>query len=577
MQRVLAAILIVFSAVVLFWRLDGSYLWRDEGTTAVWARQMAESGDWIPWVYNREKQQLMVQAADGHDVNSKLLPAMQSYLQFYVAAVSFALFGVSEWSARAPFALIGALTLFLLYRLGRAMFGHSAWALAPPALAASSIFFLHAARQCRYYVIVALGAAWVLLEVYRYLEKPERAGRGSFYLSLAGAGFLIYLSNYVSFLTTWTALGLFVLLTRDWKLIRGFLTMCAVMAVPITAEFLWLHAEFAGNWPPRAQAPVYELYQAGLVNRMRDLWRALPFVMLLPATVWLARRAGCLTGLTKPLAILAAALPLLGFVFVAADFAALPPLAFYGFAVLCAGLPAAFLLCWRNLRGPGPWAQIALLAGLLLVVSPLLTIALAKDKTSTRYYYQVSPAAAVVCSLAAAAVARRSQAAGLALLGGMMIWPNLDFMMGGTDEVVQRQYLANKTYNGPLIQYLDTYLRPGDRVAFLRNVKGMAMYFYFPQMRWVGLLDADAPHNQQFRGRIPDDQFDADANADWYVFWDPRDETAKGFSEERYEKVWEYTHDSLQSFWDWGTPPGQRHYEVWKRKGLVRSPIIIDR
>jgi 4-amino-4-deoxy-L-arabinose transferase-like glycosyltransferase len=570
MQRALAAILIVFSAVVLFWRLDGDYLWRDEGTTAVWARQMAESGDWIPWVYDREKQQLMVQAADGHDVNSKLLPAMQSYLQFYVAAVSFELFGVSEQSARAPFALIGALTLVLLYRLGRAMFGQSAWALAPPALAASSIFFLHAARQCRYYVIVALGAAWVLLEVYRYLEQPERAERRSFYLHLAGAGFLIYLSNYVSFLTTWTALGLFVLLTRDWKLIRGFLTMCAVMAVPITAEFLWLHAEFAGNWPPRVEAPLNELYQAGLVNRMRDLWRALPFVFLLPSAVFLARRAGCLAGPAKPLAIVAAALPLLGFVLSSDLFADLPPAAFWVFAALCLSMPAALLLCWQNLRSPGPWTQIALLAGLLLVVSPLLTIALAKDKTSTRYYYQVSPAAVVVCSLAAAALARRNQAAGLALLGGMILWPNFDFMMGGTDEVVQRQYLANKTYNGPLIDYFREHLRPGDRVAFLRNVKGMAMYVYFPEMRWVGLLDADAPHNQQFRGRIPDDQFDVDADADWYVFWDPREETAKGFSEERYEKVWEYTHEGLQSLWDWGKPPGTRHYEVWKKKGLDR-------
>jgi hypothetical protein len=170
--------------------------------------------------------------------------------------------------------------------------------------------------------------------------------------------------------------------------------------------------------------------------------------------------------------------------------------------------------------------------------------------------------------MAASGLARQNKAAGLAVLGGMMIWPNFDYMMGGTDEVVQRQYLLNRTYNGPLIEYFRERLRPGDRVAFIRNVKGMAMYFQFPEMRWVGLLDANAPHNHQFRGRIPDDQFDADANADYYVFWDPKDEVAKGFSEERYEKVWEYTHEGRLGFWDWGKTPVVRHYEVWKKKGL---------
>jgi 4-amino-4-deoxy-L-arabinose transferase-like glycosyltransferase len=566
MQRVLAALLLVFSAVALFWRLDGDHLWRDEGTTAVWARLMAESGDWIPWVYDREKQQLLVQAADGHDVNSKLLPAMQGYLQFYVAGLSFWIFGANEWSARLPFALIGALTLFVLYRLGRAMFGQSAWALAPPAMASTSIFFLHAARQCRYYPIVVLGASWLLLEAYRYLQEPERAGRRSFYVRLGAVGFLICFSNYVSFVASWAALGIFVLMMRDFKLIRGFLTLSALMAVPVLCEFLWLHAEFAATFPPPLDQPWYEIYQAALVRRMKDYWRALPIVLLLPAALALCRREGCLSGLARPVAVAAALMPLLGLVFVANDFAALSTPAFWAFAALCLSMPLVFLLCWAKLRSPGPWARIALLGGLLMVVSPLLTIAAAKDKTSTRHYYQILPGAVVVCSLAAAALAREYKAAGVAVLAGMIVWPNLDYMMGGTDEVVQRQYLLNRTYNGPLIEYFREYLRPGDRVAFLRNVKGMPLYFYFPDMRWVGLLDSSAPHNQQFRGRIPGDQFDDAADADWYVFWDPRGEAAKGFSEERYEKVWEYTHEGLLGFWDWGATPGSRHYEVWKRK-----------
>ena len=88
------------------YEVDSVPLWRDEATTANWGWLMAESGVWIPRVYDGD--QLIVQAADGHDVNSHLLPAMQSWLQFYVSALAFRLLGVSTFSARFPFALIGA-------------------------------------------------------------------------------------------------------------------------------------------------------------------------------------------------------------------------------------------------------------------------------------------------------------------------------------------------------------------------------------------------------------------------------------------------------------------------------------
>jgi len=97
----------------------------------------------------------------------------------------------------------------------------------------------------------------------------------------------------------------------------------------------------------------------------------------------------------------------------------------------------------------------------------------------------------------------------------------------------------------------------------------MPMYFYFPEMRWVGLLNVDAPHNRKFRGRIPDDQFDAGADADWYVFWDPRDETAKDFSSEQFELAWEHEYHGMLGFWDRGETPGSRKYEVWKRKAAA--------
>jgi len=161
-RRLLTLLLVVVSAVLLFWRLDGALLWRDEATTANWARLMAESGSWLPHVF--DGRQLIVQSDDGHDASSKLLPAMQSWLQFYVSAAFFGVLGVSEFSARLPYAIFGAIALGLLYRAGILLFGPGVRPLMLPALAVTSVHFLNAARQSRYYAIVVAAACWLLLE-----------------------------------------------------------------------------------------------------------------------------------------------------------------------------------------------------------------------------------------------------------------------------------------------------------------------------------------------------------------------------------------------------------------------------
>jgi len=94
----------------------------------------------------------------------------------------------------------------------------------------------------------------------------------------------------------------------------------------------------------------------------------------------------------------------------------------------------------------------------------------------------------------------------------------------------------------------------------------MALYFYFPEIRWVGLLDSTAPDNQKFRGRIPDDQFDDGADADWYVIWDPRGEKARGLDETAYEKVWEYSYANLRTGWNRNDDPFVRTYQVYRRR-----------
>jgi len=563
MPRVLASILVVVSAILLFWRLDGAPIWRHEATTAVWGPQMAESGEWIPWVYDRADEQLMVQAPDGHDVSTKLLPAMQSYLQFYVVGVSFALFGVSEWTARLPFALIGAWALWMLYRLGRELFGTGPPALIPPTLAVTSIFFLHAARQCRYYPIVIAATVWLMLELVRYAKDRERAASWGFYGKLAAAGFLLYFSNYVSFVGTWAAVGIYVLLQADRRLIVRFCGLSAVMAVPILIDFLALHAEFAGSWPPETPRPLIELYQSTFARRGRELWRMLPFVFVGPVAAALAWRQAHRPA--RALLAVGAATCVTPFWLGVSELSDWHPLGYLLFAAACLALPAG--LAWtyfrRSQRGLLPSA--AVLAGLILLVGPVLTVAAGKNMAFTRHFYQVAPAGMLLVALTIVWLLRRAgPAAAVALLAGCIAWPQLDWGFGGTEQVVWRQFLKDRSYEQPLIDFLEENIEPGDRVAFVRNVKGMTGYFYRPEMRWVGLLNADAPHNKELRGKIADDQFDDAADADWYVIWDKRDEVAKGL-DDSYELVFEESYGTIQSWWERNNDPRVRTYRIYRR------------
>ena len=565
MQRALAICTAALCAFLLFWRLDGVPIWRDEATTAVWGRLMAESGSWLPYVYDRGEGQLLVQDDDGHDVNSDLLPAMQSYLQFYVSALGFKLLGAGTLTARLPFALIGALALFLLYRLGVELFGAGLRPLSLPLSGAASIYFLHAARQGRYYILVVLAAVLLLLLVARYLKNPGLGRSPAFYAQLGAAGCLLYLSNYVSFAATWLALGLFFLAVDR----RAFLRLCALstlLAAVFGIEFWLLHSEMLSGWSPGKSGSFWEDYRYAAVSRGRELWRWVPFLFLAPAAVFLSRRHVRLPAKTgAALGLLVCAVPWLGFLVDYRALRAASDPAFVLFGLLCLSAPAALLYFWTQLEKPGIPANMALLAGLVVVVSPLCTIALMQRTTSTRHYYQVCPAAIVLVCLASAGLARAGKRGwAAACFAGAALWPNLDWAGGGTEEVVPRQFLKQADNAAPMLDFLAEHTEPGERIAYYRNVKGMTANFYFPDRRWVNLLDMNVAHNAKFRGRIPDDQFDDWRSPDVFVVWDPHDAPAKVL-DAGYEKVWEYVYTRRRSFWERGAKPRERRYEAFRR------------
>ena len=565
LHSALVALLVVVAAILLFWRLDGVLLWRDEATTANWGRMMAEQGTWLPWVF--DGKQLVVQAPDGHDLNSKLLPAMHTYLQFYVAAASFKLLGADTLTARLPFACLGALTLFVMYRLGVLLFGAGLKPLLLPYFCVFSIYFLSAARQSRYYILVVLAATWLIFEFCRYLRDPDLAGKRSFYVRIACGGVMLYLSNYMAFGGMWAALGLFVLLMRDRLLIRGFFAVSCCMGAVLGIEFWLLHSEFAAVWPAPSDRSLGELYHRAVVFRGRDNWRTVPFLLLAPAAFSFFGPLKRLPNLVRAGMLLSVLLlwSSVLFGFTASEVFRLPKPLFWAGVALCSVIPAVLLYGWTKFGRQSFLARAALLGGLVLLVSPAFGILVGNNSTQHRHYYQIVPAAIILGAILVAELARqRNRRIAAACFVGLAVWPNLNFRIG-VDNVVERQFLRDDTHNGPVVDYLRENVGPQETVAFFRNVKGMAIYYHLPELNWVALLDSDAPHNQQFRGRIPDDQFDDYADVDWYVLWTTRGKKPKGLTD-AYEKVWEYGYVPERSWWDSGREPRTLTYEFYRRR-----------
>lgn len=631
---ILVALVAVAAFTALFWRLDGAYLWRDEATTATWARTMVRDHSLIPLVFDGKT--LAAQGFDAHDFNEHLTPGMQGWLQFYVAALFFELFGISTLTARLPFAITGLLCLYVLWKIGRRLYPRGNLALLFPVLAFTSIWFLTAVRQARYYGLVFLFGSLLLYEFLRYLEDREVAQRLNWYLRVAAWSAGMYLSNYLGFAGMYASMCVFVLLTGDRKLLFRWTAMTAILVVLFSAEFFSFHFDFASSWVSSKQpwesagASVWDKLRGARGLHSEENFRMLPLLFLIPGVFYLffggkrdvtdaanakvplwtvgvsfvlavavffAKGSDALTWLSIGLAFV---LALVGFAALRrlrrGAGAGLPAKAtwllpallggmvVYGLGVnhslenyplyACAELLVAGLTVLAVLRlRPRPGRPMDALSGmtlltiLVIVISVLVTIAVGLDKGLPRYYYHVLAAALVLTGMMVAEWFRRGQG-GLAilLLIGVLIWPDINYSVESSYGMVGRQLTLNKTIDYPVVEFLRAHAKAGDRLVVYRNVQGMMIHFYLPELDWVGQLDSTNPHALHFRDRLPATAYDDVSGVEWYAVWDNGGKMPKGL-DGNYEKVWDYTYRYPLSWWDKRQGRlDQRRWRIFRRK-----------
>jgi 4-amino-4-deoxy-L-arabinose transferase-like glycosyltransferase len=149
-------IVISVAVIVLFTNLGGPRLWdRDEPRNAGCAAEMLARGDWVVPVFNGE------------------LRTHKPVLLYWLMMASYAVFGVSEFSARFASAALSVGTVLLTYHIGRRWFDAQAGLWAAIALATALMFGLAGRAATPDATLIFCSTLAIF-----FLPRPVGEGRG---------------------------------------------------------------------------------------------------------------------------------------------------------------------------------------------------------------------------------------------------------------------------------------------------------------------------------------------------------------------------------------------------------------
>src|SRR6185503_13510160 len=104
------AILAFIAAILIFTNLGRDYLWEDEGDTAALASNILKFG--VPKAWDGAA---FLDSDHGARLNRDLVMVTHPWLQYYLAAGSFLVFGQNTLAARLPFAITAWMSILLVY------------------------------------------------------------------------------------------------------------------------------------------------------------------------------------------------------------------------------------------------------------------------------------------------------------------------------------------------------------------------------------------------------------------------------------------------------------------------------
>ena len=223
--------LVLLAVFALFYNLGDRLLWGDEAETALLAANITKFG--VPKVTDGKNYITLM--GRGHDSNKNHIWVWSPWLDEYVTAASFYLFGKSTFAARFPFVLIGLFSVLSLALIAHRIYRNHELTILVLLLCVTNVSFLLHARQCRYYAVVILAQIWLVYGYERLISGQLK--RGGFYLVFALA--VQFYCNYIVVLGNVLGLCISTALVyrRNPRLLRSVLICLAGFAV-VTVPWL---------------------------------------------------------------------------------------------------------------------------------------------------------------------------------------------------------------------------------------------------------------------------------------------------------------------------------------------------
>lgn len=162
-----AAVVAALSTLFIFTNLGLDYLWEDEGDTAALAVNILKFG--VPKAWDGSA---FLDSDHGARLNRDLVMVTHPWVQYYLAAGSFAVFGQNTFAARLPFALASWTSILFVYFFLWRLTQNRLTAFSAAALLTVSVQFLLYARQCRYCAINMLLVVWVFWAFFK-MRSPR--------------------------------------------------------------------------------------------------------------------------------------------------------------------------------------------------------------------------------------------------------------------------------------------------------------------------------------------------------------------------------------------------------------------
>src|SRR5207237_1055052 len=150
-QHLPFALIAVIASGLVFTNLCSDYLWAAEGDTAVLASNILKFG--VPKAWDGVT---FMDSDFGARENEQLVMVSSPWVQYYVTAASFLVFGQNTFAARFPFALAGWMSILLGYFIVWQITINLCAGFSDDLLLVLAVHCLLCSRQSRYYALSML-------------------------------------------------------------------------------------------------------------------------------------------------------------------------------------------------------------------------------------------------------------------------------------------------------------------------------------------------------------------------------------------------------------------------------------